>query len=101
MKEKIEQLSRGEFVYDLPTLLLTEEEIYITVESGSTQNGSVTVYNSMNVAIKGVLYSSSSFIKLEATSFVGEANTIHFTVNAAELEAGEDLITYIDIVKLL
>lgn len=98
MKEKIEQLSRGEFVYDLPTLLLTEEEINITVESGSTQSGSVTVYNSMNVAIKGVLYSSSSFIKLEATSFVGETNTIHFTVNAAELEAGEDLITYIDIV---
>lgn len=99
LKEKIEQLSRGEFIYELPSLLLSEDEIHITVESGSTHNESFTVYNSADVAMKGVLYSSSKFLIIDTPSFEGETNEINFNVNATELEAGEDIEAYIEIIS--
>lgn len=98
LKEKIEQLSRGEFAYELPNILLSEEEITITVESGSSQIGSFTVYNSKSSSMKGVLYSSSRFLCIDTNHFVGENNIIQYHINGEDLEAGEVIDAFIDII---
>lgn len=98
LKEKIEQLSRGEFTYELPNILLSEEELFITVESGGTQDGNFTIYNSINSKIKGVLYSSSRFLCMDKKHFYGENNLIEFRVIAKELEAGRVIDAFIDII---
>ncbi len=88
MKEKIEQLSKGIFVYRAPALILPEK-IEVSVETGKTFSGSLLIRNEENTRMKGVLYSSNRWFVIEDDKFIGSAVEIHYHVNAAYLNAGE------------
>lgn len=98
MKDKIEQLARGEFLYELPTILLSDEELSITIETGSTFQGCFTISNSRHSSMKGVLYSSNRFLTLDANSFHGEENRIHYHFNSIYYNAGETVTGRVSIV---
>lgn len=89
MKEKIERFSKGDFEYELPFISLSEDEIRITMEAGKTQEGKLTIRNSADRSMKGVLYTSNRLFTLEQEFFCGVENTITYQFNAAYLKAGD------------
>ena len=91
MKQKIEQLAKGNFEYQLPEILLSEEKLQIAAVAGDTYRGSFIVSNSQGSRMKGVLYSSSRLFVLSEDKFVGEEVTIHYSFNAEYMEPGEQL----------
>ena len=91
MRDKIERLSRGEFEYDLPMLCLSESEIKVDCEAGKVYEGSLTVKNSAEKSMKGVLYSSHRLFILKTDSFQGTTNTISYQLDATYLKAGDAL----------
>ncbi|QHQ59549.1 hypothetical protein Ana3638_01010 [Anaerocolumna sedimenticola] len=78
MKEKVERLAKGVFEYETPGILLSEEEINITVDAGKIYSGSFTIKNNKNTPMKGILYSSSELFRLEQNSFMDRENEIHY-----------------------
>ncbi|WP_276929517.1 DUF5717 family protein [Herbinix luporum] len=85
MKEKIEQIARGEFDYDLPFLRLSVDRININVEADKKYEGSFIISNSANRSMKGVLYSSSPLISFTRQTFSGKENTITYLFDASFL----------------
>ena len=51
MKEKITQLSKEIFEYELPKIILSEEKIEFEVESGKEYRGSITIKNNKNAVM--------------------------------------------------
>ncbi len=98
MKEKIEQLAKGIFKYELPKILLSEETIDITIETGSTYQGSFSIRNSENSRMKGVLYSSSRLLCLETDKFIGEVVSIRYHYIADYQNAGDEFHEEISII---
>ncbi len=91
MKEKIEALSQGKFEYKLPDLYLSKKEIRIEVIAGQVYEDFITVTNSINRRMKGVVYSSNSLLTLPENNFVGKTFTIHYRFNASFLKAGDEV----------
>ncbi len=89
MKEKIEQLAKGKFEYQLPQLLLSEEKLVIRAEAGRIYRGCFCISNSKNRRMKGVIYSDSLLLELEKEQFVGEENEIPFVFHAEHGGDGE------------
>lgn len=98
MKEKIEQLAKGNFRYELPKLLLSMETIDLTIETGSTYQGSFLIKNSEGSRMKGVLYSSSRLLHLETERFIGEELNLRFYYIADYLNAGDEFDEEINLV---
>ena len=98
MKQKIEQLARGIFEYQLPEILLSEERLRIAAVAGEMYRGSFIVKNSKGSRMKGVLYSSSRLFVLSEDKFVGEEVTVNFSFSAEYMEPGEKLEGEISII---
>ena len=64
VKEKIEQLAKGKFEYQLPPLLLSTEQIDIRAEAGKPCYGSFTVSNKKKRRMKGVIYSDKILFEI-------------------------------------
>lgn len=79
MKEKVERLAKGIFDFETPEILLSEEELVITVDAGKNYSGSFTIKNNKNTPVKGVLYSSNELLRLEQNSFTERENEIRYT----------------------
>ena len=91
LREKIEALSQGKFEYKLPDLYLSKKEIRIEVIAGQVFEDFITVTNSINRRMKGVVYSSNSLLALPKNNFVGETFTIRYRFNASILKAGDEV----------
>jgi len=98
VKQKIEQLARGVFEYQLPEILLSEERLRIAAVAGETYRGSFIVKNSKGSRMKGVLYSSSRLFVLSEDKFVGEEVTVQFSFSAEYMEPGETVEGEISII---
>lgn len=99
MKQKIEQLSRGIFEYQLPDILISVEIIQITAVAGSTYHGCFTISNSRGSRMKGVLYSSSRLFVLPNDKFIGEENCINYHFAADYLDPGETITGEIGVIS--
>ncbi len=99
MKEKIERFSKGNFEYELPFICLSEEEIRITVEAGSSYEGSFVISNCEEREMKGIVYSSNRLMKIKNPSFHGSSCTIHYSFHATYLKAGEVVLGEISVVS--
>ena len=85
MKEKITQLAKGIFEYELPEVLLSEEVLNLQIEAGKDYYGSFTVKNNKKNSLKGVIYSSSYLMEIKTASFVGEDNEIEYIFHGKDL----------------
>ncbi len=99
MKEKITQLSKEIFEYELPKIILSEEKIEFEVESGKEYRGSITIKNNKNAVMKGLSYSSLHSLHIETPSFAGKENEIAYTFSAEEFEEKQDITGNIIIVS--
>lgn len=99
MKEKITQLAKGIFEYELPEVLLSEEVLNLQIEAGKEYHGSFTVRNEKNKSIKGVIYSSSYLMEVKTTSFVGESCAVEYIFHGKDLSPKETYQGNISIVS--
>ncbi len=99
MKEKIDRLSKGIFEYEMPNLLVSEEELVLKVNAGGRLQGNICISNSAAAKMKGILYVTGRVLTLETDRFVGTECTISYTVDAALLQAGEHYNGAISIVS--
>lgn len=89
MKEKLTQFSKGVFQYEKPSLLFSQEYIEFRIESGKEYSGSLTVTTEKKHRIKGIVCSTSHFLKIREMSFCGTDITIEYVFNASMLPAGD------------
>lgn len=99
LKEKVDRLAKGIFEYETPCIIVSREELEISVISGNRYTGSFTIKNSKDTQIKGVLYSSNELLKLEQTSFTEPINTIEYQFNGKNLSPGDNTKGVISIVS--
>lgn len=99
MKEKITQLSRERFEYDLPKLVCSREKLEIEVETGKVAKGTFVLGNTAGRQMKGLLYSSSHLLELEMTSFVGEETEIGYEFHAEDIRAKDKITGQISVVS--
>ncbi len=99
MKEKIRQLAKENFEYELPNILLSEENLQITVEAGSVYVGSFFVSNDQRKDMKGIVYSSFTHLKITNPMFIGKQNEILFLYDAKKESFGQEFSDKIHIVS--
>lgn len=99
MKEKVERLAKGVFEFETPDILLSEEELVISVDAGKNYSGSFIIKNSENIPMKGVLYSSNELFRLEKTSFTERENEIKYTFIGENMNPRESVKGEIGIVS--
>ncbi len=99
MKEKVDRLANGIFEYETPRIIVSQEELEISIISGNTYSGSFTIKNSKDTPIKGVLYSSNKLLELEQTRFTESLNTIQYQFNGKNMSPGDNAKGVISIVS--
>lgn len=99
MKEKITQLSRERFEYELPKIICSEDKLEIEVETGRIVKGTFTIKNTEGRHMKGLLYSSSHLLRLTETSFVGTEAVVEYIFHAEDIRAKDKINGIISIVS--
>ena len=89
MKEKIEQLARGEFEYELPFLRISVEEISFCVEAGKQYEASFHISNSMNRIMKGIVLSSDRLLTLGISAFRDKECIVTYKFDASFLKPSD------------
>ncbi|WP_455717843.1 DUF5717 family protein [Anaerosporobacter sp.] len=90
MKEKITQFSRGNFKFELPRIMLSNEQITVEVEQGSSYSGCFTITTQEHIDIKGLVYSSSRLLRIIDEQFFGDENVIQYKFIASGLQVGDE-----------
>ena len=99
LKEKIKQLSREHFEYELPELICSQEKIELEVETGKIYKGTLVIRNKEKRKMKGLLYSSSHLLCLDTDSFVGTEVTISYEIHAEDIRVKDTIKGTISIVS--
>ncbi len=89
MKEKIEQFAGGEFEYELPLLRLSVDSIDFNVEAGKHFEGSVSISNSVNRIMKGIVFSSERLLTLSVSEFRDKECIITYRFDASYLKPSD------------
>lgn len=89
MKEKIEQLAKGKFEYQMPGLCIEPEKLDIKISAGKAYRGNIRLTNRTDRRMKGVVFADNLLLHLEREQFVGEEANIPFVFQAEHLKAGE------------
>lgn len=90
MKEKITQFSRGNFEFELPKVILSDEQITVEVEQGSSYYGCFTITTQEHIDIKGLVYSSSRLLRITDEQFRGDENVIRYKFKASGLQVHDE-----------
>lgn len=88
MRKRIKQLARGKFEYAKPELILSEEEIAITVIEGEDYEGSFTIENPKGIKLRGIVYASNPRIEVLTPQFEGEKVRIRYQFKSFGLSEG-------------
>lgn len=97
MKEYINRLARGNFIYQRPELDLEAEFISGDITAGSCQQFTFQIRSQEEV--KGVVYSDHKRVILEQSSFCGNTVDIVYTVDAKGLTEGKTIQGQLHIVS--
>ena len=89
MRERIEQLSKENFQYELPKILLSRDKIELFVEEGKLYKDSLFIRNQENTRMKGLVYCTCPYVKTENKSFVGKECSISYSVCVKGEKVGE------------
>lgn len=98
MKEKIEHFAKGEFEYNMPKVVLSENNITILAEINKVYKGSFVVKNELNRQMKGIVYSSDRHFKIITSKFLGIENEIKYEFYTDDLQSDDIYSGIIDII---
>lgn len=97
MKDQVNRLARGEFVYETPVLTISEANIEKSINLGTIYCHEFKITGSSE--IKGVVYSTDYRVTVNNSNFIGVENIIRYTVDTAGIEANEMLTGEFQIVS--
>ena len=89
MKTRINQLLRGEFEYETPELLFSQDKVYVTVRPGETAKGEVYLGTDEDRKIRGYITSSDRRLVPGFSSFSGTTIRLPYGVDGIGMEPGE------------
>ena len=89
MKNKIKQLSKGEFRLSKPEIVFSETHIQISVGEGEVYKGSFLIKNLKDGDIRGLVYPSSFRVHCLEQGFEGNPVKVHYTFDSAGLLPGQ------------
>ena len=93
MKEKISQVAKEIYQWEVPRIFLSTETLQFSVELGSCYEGSFVISNSSHAYMKGVIYSLDENLTVEKPTFTGEEATICFRYSAVNIKKEENVRT--------
>ena len=82
VREKIERFASGKFEYEKQTLLLSETQIAFTVAVDTQKPGEFVISSGSLRQLKGIVYSSTSRMKVENPSFLAKTVRIYYTFDS-------------------
>lgn len=88
MLKRMKQLARGKFEYAKPELILSEEDISITVMEGEDYEGSFTIENSKGIKLRGLVYSTNPRMEVLTPQFEGEQVRVRYQFHSFGLGEG-------------
>ena len=97
MKDQINRLARGEFVYETPKLTISAADIEANIQVGSTYCHEFKIVGSCE--IKGVVYSNDYRVTVDNSNFIGVENLIKYTVDTVGVEPNETIEGKFDIIS--
>lgn len=99
MKEKINLLSKGIFEYGCPDIHVSEQNLYLEVEAGSSYCGEFHVYSTNGIDVRAKIFSSNKQMSCSETDIIGTDNSIHFTFLTGNMEPGDQAEGNISIIS--
>ncbi|HHT98211.1 MAG TPA: hypothetical protein GXZ90_10015, partial [Clostridiales bacterium] len=99
MKSKIERLIKEDFDYELPNIILSQNEINIKTQPDKIIEGSFMVSNSKNISMKGLVYSTNPALSIITDTFKGKENNVIFKIDTKNFYQGEKISGEIYIVS--
>src|SRR5665647_277893 len=97
MKDQINRLARGEFVYETPDLTISIADIETSIQVGSTYCHEFIIVGSSE--IKGIIYSNDYRVTVDNSNFIGVENLIKYTVDTVGVEQNETIEGQFDIIS--
>lgn len=91
MREKIIQLSKENFQYELPQIVVSKDRIELSVEAGKYYEDSLFIRNQESTKMKGLIYCTCPYVKLESKSFLGRESRIGYSVCVRGEKEGETI----------
>ncbi len=91
MREKIKQLAKENFQYELPEIVLSKDTIELSVEAGKLYEDSLFIRNQENSRMKGLIYCTCPYVKTDNKSFSGRETRIGYSVCVRGEKAGETI----------
>ena len=89
MKNKIKQISKGDFKLEQPDVRFSESQIQISVGEGEVYEGSFYIENTKDGTIRGLVYPSSFRVHCLEEGFEGNPVKVNFTYDSTGLVPGE------------
>ena len=89
MKRRMEQLVNGRFEYEVPPLVVTEQEVTLTLDEGKNYRGELHAGAADGRRIKGLAVSDHPRIVLAQDRFAGSACTIIYGIDTEGLHDGD------------
>ena len=99
MKELVGKLSRGKIEYDLPETEVTVVSIEKDIETGVIFSDFFEVFDKKGGTIKGIIYSTSEYVKIVNNQFCGKRNRIEYRIDTTVLEPEDEFSGRINVVS--
>ncbi|MCD7981129.1 MAG: DUF5717 family protein [Clostridiales bacterium] len=90
MRRKIQEIIRGEFEYDRPSLLLSEKELLFSVVEHETYSGSFHLESSTQEPVRGIVTCEHPNIQIRVSEFDAVRAEIDFTFSGDLVTEGEE-----------
>lgn len=85
MRNRMKQLARGKFEYDVPEIQFSDESLSLTVVEGDDYSGSFSLSNKKKLKIRGVCYSTNERMECLTPQFDGEEVRIRYQLHSKGL----------------
>ena len=85
MRNRMKQLARGKFEYDVPVIQFSDESLSLTVIEGEDYSGSFSLTSQNGMKIRGVCYSTNERMECLTPQFDGEEVRIRYQLHSKGL----------------
>lgn len=92
MKEQINKYAKGKFEYNALSTQVNPADISCTVYKNVPYTGRIDIWERYNRVIKGLVYSSNNKVILKNHQFVGEKNTIEYTIDMENIDTETHIV---------
>lgn len=89
LRERIQQLANGKFVYEKPEVVFSTDRIDIEMAGGKDYTGEFTITSTNGVPMKGLVYTSHSRMECLTPRIEGEEARVSFRFHSAGLTGGD------------